>query len=290
MSSDFAEKRFVDVGAARICWRQTGSGPALVLLHGFPLSGMTWRNVVSRLSHRFTCYALDLVGLGDSTSRAAADFSSPGQARVLKGALDAEGVSSYVLHGNDTGGWVARELALLDRERVTRLALTNTEMPGHRPPWVPLYQRLVRLPGSEFVIRQMLASRRLRRAPSGFGGCFADLDFMDGEWHDLFIAPLLEEPGRIRGLFRFLEEMRFARIDQFARLHGELTMPVSLLWAENDPTFPARRARAMSQQFPNLAAFRTVRGKLFFYEEQPALVAEWLADFAGGRAGKPISP
>jgi pimeloyl-ACP methyl ester carboxylesterase len=80
-----------------------------VLLHGFPLSGLTWRRLVPTLSKRFTCYAFDLVGLGDSRSRAAADFSSPGQGAVMRQALRALGVSSYALLGNDTGGWVARE-------------------------------------------------------------------------------------------------------------------------------------------------------------------------------------
>jgi pimeloyl-ACP methyl ester carboxylesterase len=55
-------------------------------LHGFPLSGLTWRKLVPALARRFTC--------------------------------------------PDTGGWIALELALLERERVTHLLLTNTEIPG----------------------------------------------------------------------------------------------------------------------------------------------------------------
>ncbi len=130
----FRTARVVETGGATVAYRQVGGGPAVVFLHGFPLSGLTWRNVVPALSERFTCYALDLVGLGGTTSPRARDFSSEGQARVLGEALTALGVSQFALVGNDTGGWVARELALLSPGRVTRLALTNTEMPGHRPP------------------------------------------------------------------------------------------------------------------------------------------------------------
>ena len=114
------------VGAASIQWRREGSGPAVVLLHGFPLSGRTWDAVVARLRDRFTCYALDLVGLGGSTSTSTADYSSPGQARAFQGTLSQLHVDSYALVGNDTGGWIARELALLDTARVSRLVLTNT--------------------------------------------------------------------------------------------------------------------------------------------------------------------
>ena len=58
-----------------------------------------------------------------------------GQARALQGTLSALGVASYALVGNDTGGWVARELALIDTPRVSHLVLTNTERfrPSARP-------------------------------------------------------------------------------------------------------------------------------------------------------------
>ncbi|MEX0681968.1 MAG: alpha/beta hydrolase [Dehalococcoidia bacterium] len=277
---DFATKRLVEIGDATVCYRKTGSGPALVLLHGFPLSGLTWRNVVPPLAPRFTCYAFDLVGLGDSTSTEPADFSSPGQARLFQQALAAEGVTSYDLMGNNTGGWIARELALLDRERVTHLALTNTEIPGHRPPWIPLYQFLVRLPGSGLVMKRMLLSRRFRRSPMGFGGCFEDLDFIDGEFHEFFVPPLVSSPQHLDSMFQFLKEMRFSRIDQFAKLHSELSMPVTFLWGDADPTFPEHRARDMANQFPNVRDFRTLpNAKLFFYEEHPEAVANWLLEF-----------
>jgi haloalkane dehalogenase len=285
IEDEFANKHFVDVGSARICFRKAGQGPPVVMLHGFPLSGMTWRKVVPRLSTRFTCYAPDLIGLGDSTSSDEADFSSIGQGEVFRRALLAAGVQSYALVGNDTGGWVARELALADGAKVTHLALMNTEMPGHRPPFIPLYQTLVRLPGSSVVMRRMVASRWLRRSAMGFGGCFDDLALIDGEFAALFLAPLLSSPDRLAAMFRFLVNMKFARLDRFAELHGKLSMPVAFLWAAADPTFPEPIARAMASQFPNVAHFWSIpKGKLFVQEEQPDRVAELLTEFLTGGA------
>lgn len=272
---EFAKRHFVDVGEARLCFRKTGDGPALVLLHGFPLSGLTWRKVVPALAPRFTCYAFDLVGLGDSISRAAVDFSSEGQATLFRQALRGAGVASYALLGNDTGGWIARELALLDSDRVTHLALTNTEIPGHRPPWIPLYQRLAPLPGSSLVLRRLLGWRRVRRSAMGFAGCFDNLDFIDGEFADLFVAPLLASPDRIASMAQFLVQMKFSRLDRFVELHRKLTMPVAFIWGADDPTFPEARARAMLPQFPNVAFFRPVpKAKLLVQEEQPDAVAQ----------------
>ena len=120
----------IAVGAASVRWRRDGAGPALVFLHGFPLSGETWDGVVAYLRDRFTCWTLDLIGLGGSSSTADDDYASPGQARAFAAVLSELGVGSYALVGNDTGGWIARELALVDRQRVARLVLTSTEIPG----------------------------------------------------------------------------------------------------------------------------------------------------------------
>lgn len=271
---EFRNTHFVDVGRARVGFHKTGNGPALVLLHGFPLSGLTWRKVVPQLASRFTCYALDLVGLGDSTSPDPEDFSSEGQGRLFQSLLAAQGVSSYALAGNDTGGWIARELALLDKARITRLVLMNTEMPGHRPPWIPFYQFFVRLPGSAFVMRRMLASRTICRSVMGFGGCFTNLDLIDGEFTELFLKPILASPERLASMFRFLTEMKFARLDRFRELHGQLSMPVGFVWGAADPTFPEPLARAMASQFPVVTGFRSIpNGKLFVHEEQPETVA-----------------
>ncbi len=280
IADEFRNRQFVDVGAARVCYRRAGDGPPLVLFHGFPLSGLTWRKVVPQLAQRFTCYAFDLVGLGDSTSRAAVDFSSQGQGAVFQQALAAVGVSRYAVMGNDTGAWIARELALLEPERVTHLVLMNTEMPGHRPPWIPLYQRLVLLPGAGVVMRQLVASRRVRRSAMGFGGCFTDLDLIDGEFTDLFVSPLVASRERLAGMFQFLAQMKFTRLDQFRELHGKLSMPVAFVWGADDPTFPEATARAMAAQFPNVAHFWSIpRGKLFVHEEQPDKVAALVRAF-----------
>ncbi|HJQ82620.1 MAG TPA: alpha/beta hydrolase [Candidatus Binatia bacterium] len=286
-----ADEGTTAVGRAAVHWRKDGRGPAVVFLHGFPLSGRTWDGVVAHLRDRFTCWAPDLIGLGGSTSTLTDDFASPGQARAFQGWLRAMGVESYALVGNDTGGWIARELALIEGARVSRLVLTNTEIPGHRPPWIPLYQALAHLPGFGTVIRQLLGSATFRRSSLGFGGCFHDLRHLDGEFHGRFVEPLIASPERIEGAAEFLRRMKFARLDEFRTLHRQLAMPTLFVWGAEDPTFPEPRARAMVDQFPHPAGFHTVpNGKLFFYEEQPTEVARLIADFLSTSDGRTPPP
>jgi len=46
--------------------RQFGEGDNMVIIHGFPTHGYTWRKLLPRLSKQFKCCILDLPGLGDS--------------------------------------------------------------------------------------------------------------------------------------------------------------------------------------------------------------------------------
>jgi pimeloyl-ACP methyl ester carboxylesterase len=273
------------VGQASVHWRRDGSGPPIVFLHGFPLSGETWDGVVGYLRDRFTCWAPDLVGLGQSRSTNDDDYSSPGQARAFQGLLRALGVDSYALVGNDTGGWIARELALIDAPRVTKLVLTNTEIPGHRPPWIPTYQLLARLPGAGAIFQQLTKLSMFRRSPLGFGGCFHDLDHIDGEFHARFVVPLTTSTDRIEGAMTFLRRMKFTRLDEFATLHRQIDVPTLFVWGADDPTFPESTARPMVAQFPKPAGFHSIpNAKLFLYEEHPHEVADLIAGFLSGTA------
>ncbi len=278
--TDAATEGSARVGDASVHWRKEGRGPALVFLHGFPLSGRTWDAVVAHLRERFTCYAPDLVGLGESRSATDDDHSSPGQARVFRELLSQLGVASYALVGNDTGGWIARELALIDGRRVSHLVLTNTEIPSHRPPWIPMYQALAHLPGCGAVMGQVLKLSIFRGSSLGFGGCFHDPARIEGEFRTRFVEPLIVSDARMDGAMRFLRQMKFARLDEFADLHRRLTMPTLFIWGADDPTFPELRARAMLPQFPNVAGFHSVPdAKLFFYEERSADVARLIDRF-----------
>lgn len=287
---EFREQHFLQVSGARVCYRKAGAGPPLVIFHGYPLTGWTWRKLIPDLARHFTCYAFDLVGLGESNSSDRTDFTSPGQGRVFQRALHALGVTSYALMGNDSGGWVAREVAFLEPGRVTRLLLTNTEIPNHRPPTVWLYQRMAMVPGGSYVFRGMLATSLWRKSHFGLGGCFQDPDRVDEpEFFGAFLKPLLDSHERLLRALRFLVLMDLKRVDEFTVLHGKLTMPVAFVWGKDDPTFEEPSAREMAKQFPNVVGFTSIpKAKLFLHEEFVGEVLPPVLKFLTG--GAPPSP
>ena len=120
-----ARPREIDTGTATLPCRTFGSGPALLLVHGFPLSGFTWRKVLPALAKHHTCYVPDLPGMGESQWTDATDFSFPGQGRTLKALVDRLDLERYSVLAQDTGGTFARYLVLEDLARVEKLALIN---------------------------------------------------------------------------------------------------------------------------------------------------------------------
>ncbi|WP_298804822.1 alpha/beta fold hydrolase [uncultured Pseudokineococcus sp.] len=114
--------------AALPCDDAPGPGPGapvVVLLHAFPLDRSMWDDVVPLLAHRCRVLAVDLPGLGT----APVPGGDPDLGVAVDGVLallDAEGVSSAVVAGLSTGGYVAAQLAGRAPERVAGLALAST--------------------------------------------------------------------------------------------------------------------------------------------------------------------
>src|SRR3954466_1424834 len=91
-----------------IAVRVFGQGPALVLIHGYPVHGYTWRKLLPALAEQFTCYVVDLPGLGDSDWSSKTDFRFTAQARRLALWLESVGLPRWSLIAHDTGATIAR--------------------------------------------------------------------------------------------------------------------------------------------------------------------------------------
>lgn len=275
-----AEVRWHETSTATIAYRVVGSGPPLVLLHGWPLWGFTFRKLIPHLMPHFTCYVIDLPGGGETDWTRDTDFTWPGQAASVKSLLEEVGLEEYFLLGQDSGAMIARHLCLLDRRRVRALVMTNTEVPGHRPPYIPTFRRLMYLPGSGLMFRFSLWMRWFVRSRWGFGRSLAR-EFIDEEFYDGIVRPLVRSERRTAGHIRFLRGWSWDVLDRWRDFHNRITAPVLLLWGEADKTFPIELARRMSTQFARPAEVRTIPGAhLFVQEERPEEVAAEVVRFA----------
>lgn len=119
----------VRTGETEIFLRQAGSGPPVLLLHGFPETHLMWRGVAPLLARRFTVVCADLRGYGRSACPASAPDHAPyakrAMARDMAMVMARLGWPRFALVGHDRGGRVAYRLALDHPERVARLAVLD---------------------------------------------------------------------------------------------------------------------------------------------------------------------
>src|SRR5438046_7843800 len=128
MMDDFAAAE-IQTGETIIFVRRSGSGPPILLLHGFPQTHLMWRSVAPILARHFTVICADLRGYGRSgCPRSAPDherYSKRAMARDMVAVMERLGFRRFSVAGHDRGGRVAYRLALDHPQRVHRTAVLD---------------------------------------------------------------------------------------------------------------------------------------------------------------------
>jgi haloacetate dehalogenase len=123
------QARDVPTRATTIRVRVGGSGPPLLLLHGYPQTHVMWHHAAPALAARHTVVCADLRGYGDRGKPASdaehAAYSKRASANDMVDVMAALGHQRFMLAGHDRGGRVGHRLALDHPERVRRLAVLD---------------------------------------------------------------------------------------------------------------------------------------------------------------------
>jgi len=266
-----------------------GSGPPLLLLHGWPEYWRTWEPVIGRLQDRFTLIAPDLRGFGAS-DKPAGPWGARDHAADLLALLDAMGVGRVGVVGHDVGGAVMLPLARQAPERLSGLFFFDFSYPGIGPRmgtpdrlreiWYQSFHLM------DFAPALVGASRDACRAYIGYilrhwshrtEWCDAMLE----DWVDNFL-----QPGNLAGGFAYYKA---ASADRIAIMEGRapeqppIAVPACVRWAEHDPLFPYAWTDRLGETFTDLdlAMFEGVGH--FPHQEDPDRAAMEIAGFFGPR-------
>jgi pimeloyl-ACP methyl ester carboxylesterase len=275
----------VQLSQGTIRYREDGSGPPVVFLHGALVDGRLWEPVVQRLRDRARCIVPELpLGSHELPLREDADLSPHGLAALIAGFLEALDLRGVTLVGNDTGGGLAQLVAVRHPERLGRLVLTDCDAFENFPP--KAFRPLVAAAKVPGALTALLAPMRLpaaRRLPLAYGWLAKrpiPRDVMHG-----WTGRALQDAGVMRDLRKALAGLAPATLlDNAPKLTG-FAKPVLLAWAREDRFFPVEHAHRLAAIFPDARVAEIGDAYTFVSWDQPDRLAELIGDFAAAGAG-----
>jgi len=116
-----------------MAYEDVGTGPAVLLLHGFPLNGRMWSPVIATLSDRYRLIIPDLRGMGESeaaaTTASMSDYADDAAALLTHVGINEQ----VVVVGLSMGGYIVFEFQRRHPQRVRALGLIDTRSEGDSP-------------------------------------------------------------------------------------------------------------------------------------------------------------
>lgn len=268
---------------ARVAYRETGTGPALVLLHSLGLSHREWEPIVAPLSARFRVLLPDLPLHGDSEDRPRHPYSPDWLADVISGFCREAGGPRCMVAGHDIGAELALLAVSTGRLEPVRLVLMpnrmhrRDEFGAHRAAWRAIC-RLAALPGLD---RMLAHGARLVFRPAlgerlSVQGNRAARDLIRHAFADVG-----GNGNRARSWAKFARRWPVEAQRQLLDAYPGMRMPVLLLWADADPAHPLQAAAEALDLLPD-AQLRTLDGTGFLIAyDDPVAVARELISFCG---------
>ncbi len=275
-----------------LAYDRAGSGPAVVLLHGWPGDRTDYRDLVPKLAG---CEVLvpDLRGFGESDKHPAdpaAQYDATAQARSVAALITELGLDRPVVAGYDIGSRIAQALASARPELVKALVITppvpgvGTRVFGAGPLrefWYQSFHRLALaeelIDGKPEAVRAYLRHFWAHWSGPGFELAEADLDHLVSVYGPpgAFTASVAWYRSGAGTAARALSETAPAPADRLAT-------PVTVLWPELDPLFPREWSDRLGEFFGQVR-LRYVDGAGHFAPlEYPDVLAEEILAAAAG--------
>jgi pimeloyl-ACP methyl ester carboxylesterase len=234
----------------RVFYRGAGSGPVLVLVHGFTSTSATWAKVLPYLAERYTVIAPDLLGHGES-AKPRGDYSLGAYASGIRDLLLTLGHDRATFVGHSLGGGIAMQLAYQFPEHCERLVLVASG--GLGAEITPLL-RAASLPGAELVL-PFLADERLLATGRTVGRMLARVGLrVHTDLGEVLRGHASLSDGETRAAFlhtlRTIIDARGQRVDASDRLYLAQAIPFLVVWGERDPIIPVAHAHKAHELVP----------------------------------------
>ncbi|MCW2651860.1 MAG: hypothetical protein JWR32_2836 [Mycobacterium sp.] len=275
--------QFRTIHGYRRAFRVAGSGPAILLIHGIGDNSSTWDTVQTKLAQRFTVIAPDLLGHGKS-DKPRADYSVAAYANGMRDLLAVLDIERVTVIGHSLGGGVTMQFAYQYPQLVERIVLVGT---GGVTKDVHFALRLAALPmGSEALalLRLPGALPALHLAGRIIGAALGSTRFGRDLPDVLRVLAELPEPTASAAFSRTLRavvDWRGQVVTMLDRCYLTESVPVQLVWGEDDSVIPVSHARMLHAAMPGAQLEIFHRSGHFPFHDDPDRFVEVVERFIG---------
>ncbi len=222
-----------------------GKGEPILLLHGLGTSGYTWRHLVPELAKTHRVITLDLKGFGASDKPDDGKYSVLDQAALVKAFIEQKNLRNLTVIGHSFGGGVTLALALDMAEarpkRLKRIVLVDTI--AYKQP-LPIFFQLLITPGiGDLGMTLIPAEVQIAEA---LNIAYYDKEKIPQDLIERYAEPLrsLEAKAALR---KTVEQLIPDDIETFTERYQSLTLPVLIVWCEQDKIVPLADGRRLAR-------------------------------------------
>lgn len=253
------------VAGVGVHYVEAGSGPAVVLIHGFGGHTFSYRYAIPALAKYHRVVAVDLKGFGYSERPKEGDYSLNAQAELVLGLMDKLGIEKASLVGHSMGGEVVMRIASTQPQRVEKLVLAAS-VSGERFPTLPPVPVIKPFMSA---IGRLTARLLLRRG-------FYDVTKLTEEVREGYRGPK-RVVGFNDGIYRLMRDMRHdSPID-----YGRITHPVLIIWARAE-RLPKLILKRLQKRLPHAELVYVEKAGHMLLEEQPESCNRIILRFLAG--------
>lgn len=234
------DAKFAAIRGARIHYVDEGSGPPVVLIHGFASSLGAWTGVRKALVDKHRVIALDLKGFGYS-DRPAGDYSPKAEAEIVLGLLEKLGVEGPVtVVAHSWGSSVALQLTLLQPERVEKIALYDAWVFEDQLPTAFLWAR------ADGMGEALIGAFYDERTDDKMAIAFYDKKYIT----EALIETVEDQLARPGTKAAALAAIRGQHFEELQKKYKTIDKPVLLLWGREDRVTTLEYGERLSKEMP----------------------------------------
>ena len=263
----------IELSQGTIHYRDEGSGPPIVLIHGLLVNGRVWERLVPLLSSSYRVVVPDLpLGSHRHPLSGSADLTPPGVAALIDELMERLGLADVTLVGNDTGGALCQLVVTNHPERIGRLILVDCDAFEHFPPapFKGLVKVLGRVPGALTGLAAGGRFAPIRRAAMSMAPL--TIDPVPDELLEEWVSPLRDRGVR-RDLLKVLRGISPDYTVEAAEKLPAFKKPVQIAWGAEDKFFPFSDAERLAALFDDAQLQRVDGARTFVQMDAPDRLA-----------------